>query len=205
MKKQIFFFILPLLIMPACIKKTTEKAGSCCSTHKKENTIVEVSGESLYNLDSEWVSQADKRCHLRDFSGKIVVAAMIFTNCESACPRIVADMKRIEQSLSGNELEQMLFLLISMDPERDTPPQLRNFAFLHQLNSHWTLISSSPGATLETANALGFRYKKLENGSFDHSNNIYILNGIGEVEAQQNGFSENLNTLSNKIREMLNH
>lgn len=83
----------------------------------------------------------------------------------------------------------MQFLLISMDPERDTPERMQEFAGQFQLNTQWTLISSTEDATMEMANILGVRVKKLSDGGFDHSNVIHVINPAGIVVHQQQGLS----------------
>lgn len=129
---------------------------------------------------------------------------MVFTHCESACPRIVADMQRIESTLSEKELQQISFLLISMDPERDTPARLTEFADEHKLNANWTLICSDQDATMEIANVLGVKVKKLEGGGFDHSNIIHVFDHEGVIVNQQNGFAVEQDETIKAIRRILN-
>ena len=128
---------------------------------------------------------------------------MVFTHCESACPRIVADMQRIESSLSETELQKVTFLLVSMDPERDTPARLTEFAAEHKLNSNWTLVCSSLDATMEIANVLGVKVKKLEGGGFDHSNIIHVFDQEGVIVNQQNGFAVDQDETLKAIRGLL--
>lgn len=189
MKNSILPVILFATLLVSCNKNPEVKTKSCCSTEKPAGALKELSGESVYNLTSAWTTQRNEHLKLTNFRDKIVIAAMVFTHCESACPRIVADMQRIESSLSEKELEQVTFLLISMDPERDTPVRLTEFAAMHKLNSNWTLICSNLNATMEIANVLGVRVKKLEGGGFDHSNIIHIFDRDGVVFNQQNGFA----------------
>jgi protein SCO1 len=189
MKKSILPVILFTTLLVSCNKNPDVKTKSCCSNEKPAGALKELSGESVYNLTSSWTNQKSENLKLTHFRNKIVIAAMVFTHCESACPRIVADMQRIESSFSKRELEQISFLLISMDPERDTPARLTEFAETHKLNSNWTLISSNPDATMEIANVLGVRVKKLEGGGFDHSNIIHVFDREGVVVMQQNGFA----------------
>ncbi|MCE9538045.1 MAG: SCO family protein, partial [Bacteroidetes bacterium] len=111
----------------------------------------------------------------------------IFTSCQSACPRIMADLKNIESALSTEEIKQVQFLLITMDPERDTPGRLSAFKREHQLNDYWTLICSDEDATTEIANVLGVRIKKLSGGGFDHSNTIFVLNTNGVIVFKKEG------------------
>jgi protein SCO1/2 len=163
-----------------------------------------ISGESIYNLGSIWKTQEYDSVQLQIFAGKITIAAMVFTHCESACPRIVADMQRIESGLTGDELRQVNFLLISMDPDRDTPARMKEFAVEHKLNASWKLISSNHDATMEIANVLDVRVKKLENGGFDHSNVIFLLNKSGEILFQQNGFSNEQDEMLEVILNQVN-
>ena len=204
MKISIVLIILLSTILMSCNKKVETKTRSCCSKEKPAEALKEISGESVYNLTSVWTTQSKESFQLSHFRNRIVISAMVFTHCESACPRIVADMQRIESSLSEKELQQVTFLLISMDPERDTPARLTEFAGEHNLNSNWTLICSSLDATMEIANVLGVKVKKLESGGFDHSNIIHVFDQQGVIVHQQNGFAveqdETLRAIRNLIK-----
>jgi protein SCO1/2 len=188
MKKIIFLSVLLTSVLISC-NKAPEIKKSCCSTKNESVAEKPISGESVYNLTSTWTSQKGETFELSHFRDKTVIVAMVFTHCESACPRLVADMKRLESSLTKIELQKISFLLISMDPERDTPSRFREFAADHKLNDNWTLVSSSQEATTEIANVLGVRVKKLEDGGFDHSNVIFVLDAEGVIADQQDGFA----------------
>ncbi len=203
MKAIIIFSVFLTIVFVSCNNKKDSGVKSCCSNKKPATKLKELSGESVYNLTSKWVTQNNADIQLGHFKNKIVVAAMIFTHCESACPRIVADMQRIESALSPKELQQIDFLLISMDPERDTPARLIEFAKEHSLKSDWTLVCSSKDATMEIANVLGVRVKKLENGGFDHSNIIHVFDQGGVIAHQQNGFVVEQDETLKAIRNLL--
>ena len=202
---KISFALIIILsaILISCNKNTETKTRSCCSKEKSSKALTEISGESVYNLTSTWTTQKKENLNLDHFKNKIVIAAMVFTYCESACPRIVADMQRIESSLSEKELEQITFLLISMDPERDTPARLTEFSSEHKLNANWTLICSNLDATMEIANLLGVKVKKLENGGFDHSNIIHVFDQEGVIVHQQNGFAVEQDETLKELRNLL--
>jgi protein SCO1 len=202
--KVLFVPIIALLItLISCNKNAEIKTRSCCSKENQAEKMEGIPGESVYNLTSTWTTQENESIQLGHFKNKIVVAAMIFTHCESACPRIVADMQRIESSLSAKELQQITFLLISMDPDRDTPARLTEFATEHKLNTNWTLICSSLDATMEIANVLGVKVKKLEGGGFDHSNIIHVINMQGVIVHQQNGFAVDQDETINAVKNLL--
>lgn len=102
-------------------------------------------------------------------------------------PKDSSQYQKIQNALSAKEKAQIRFLLISMDSERDTPEVFREFYKEYRLNENWTLISSNSDATIEMANVLGVKVKKLSNGGFDHSNIIHIINKKGVVAYEQNG------------------
>lgn len=197
-----------LLVIAVIFSSCNEKKGNktCCKTDDskscKTNTVM--SDESVYNLESKWVKQNNDTISLIKLSDKITVAAMVFTHCEAACPRIIADMQRIEKAFTVNDLQKIRFLLISMDPARDTPERFREFSKEHQLNTNWICISSSDDATMEIANVLNVRIKKLSNGGYDHSNTIFLLNKNGNVVFQQNGLAQEPTEMIQQIKSILN-
>jgi protein SCO1 len=203
MKISLYLLLVIFTFLMSCNNNKETKNKSCCSKEKSTGTLKELSDESIYNLTSVWTTQAQENLQLSHFKNKIVIAAMVFTHCESACPRIVADMQRIESSLSKKDLQQVTFLLISMDPERDTPVRLTEFAAEHKLNSNWTLICSTPDATLEIANVLDVKVKKLEGGGFDHSNVIHVFDQGGVIAHQQNGFDIELQETLKAIHDLI--
>lgn len=190
--KSLFFIGTFLCLFAACNKSDNEK--KCC--HKPNDTTATATSnttlpeESIFILDSKWITQNGDTIALNKMAGKTTVAAMVFTHCASACPRIVADLQRIEKSFTDEELKQINFLLISMDPERDTPARFIEFSKEHQLNDSWILISSNEAATMEMANVLGVRVKKLADGGFDHSNIIHVIDSKGVIVHQQNGLEQ---------------
>jgi protein SCO1/2 len=202
LKYSVLTFVLFVFVITSCNKKPEK--GTCCSTEK--NTEAEktpgISDESVFILESQWENQKGEQKILSDYGGKVIVGAMIFTNCPSACPRIVADLKIIESALSEEEQTRIQFLLISMDPERDNPAQMSRFASDHRLYG-WEIIRSDKPATMEMANVLGVRVKPLKEGGFDHSNIIQLLNDKGEIVFQQQGLNIKPEASLREIRRLL--
>jgi len=115
----------------------------------------------------------------------VVVAVMIFTHCEHACPRTILDLKEIEKEIPSEQLGKVRWLLISMDSERDTPEVLQAYAETNNLDtSRWTLLHGDDFAVRGIAAALGVRYKKGTKGNFAHSNIITTLDSAGRIAHQ---------------------
>jgi protein SCO1/2 len=146
----------------------------------------EPSEESIYNVSSTWRNRHGEELQLNKLRGKVQVVAMVYTHCEHACPRILADMQRVKDNLKGNFADQTQFTIISIDPERDTPDRLKTFANENDLSKEkWTLLNGGNGDVLEIAALLGVKYKRVSDTDFTHSNMITVLNKKGEVIHQR--------------------
>lgn len=70
-----------------------------------------------------------KPFHREDMLGRVWVADFVFTSCADACPRLQSKMRRLQDRLIPPEQGGKVGLLsISVDPERDTPAKLRQYA-----------------------------------------------------------------------------
>jgi protein SCO1 len=164
----------------------------------------QLSGNSVYQLNSRWTDQDERSGTLQRFRGKPVVLAMIYTSCKDACPMIVADMQSIERAIPQQAREQVQFVLVSFDPEKDTPAQLKSFASSHGLDTkHWTLLTGSDDAVRMLAAALNVRYLKQSSGEFAHSSIITVLDSGGEIRQQQTGLRKDPEKVAAAINELV--
>src|SRR5699024_193807 len=165
-----------------------EMAGDDHSAHADmQMGAGEPTDASIYNVSSAWKTRYGNTIKLDSLRGKVQVVAMVYTYCEHACPRILADMKRIEGALNQDALSKTNFTIVSIDPERDSPQRLRQFADENNLSDNrWTLLNGDQGDILELAALLGFKYKRVSETDFTHSNMITVLNKEGEVTYQRN-------------------
>lgn len=141
---------------------------------------------SLYALDGAWTAATGEATTLRALRGQPVVLAMVFTHCGYACPMTVQDMKRIARDLPDGG-RGVRFVLVSLDPERDTPEALRTFARTHALGDNWTLLTGSDDDVRMLAGLLGVRYRTEADGAIAHSNLLTLLDANGELLHQQEG------------------
>lgn len=148
-------------------------------------------GESIYDLDLALTDQDGATLTLADLRGRTLVAAMMYSSCTSVCPRITQDMKGIEKQLSARNHPDVGFVLFSLDPGRDTPAALRQFAATHALsNSRWRLFTASEDGVRDLAAVLGVKYKAEEGGEFAHSAMIFVIDRKGVVRHRQVGLNQ---------------
>lgn len=164
--------------------------SSCCSSSMESE---EYTDNSIYQLDDFWTDQSGNGFELKELKGKQVVFTMFFASCTYACPILVNDMKKIEAEIPKKDLSKYNFVLISIDPERDTPAKLAQFADQHKLdNNRWKLLTGSEGDIMDIAALTGFKYKKETTGEYSHSNIITFLNEEGEIEYQHKGLNKDV-------------
>jgi len=76
--------------------------------------------------DFSLVERSGKKTSLAELRGKVWIADFIYTNCTDTCPLQTADMAKLqEQWMNESDLELVSF---SVDPERDTPRVLSQYA-----------------------------------------------------------------------------
>lgn len=169
-----------------------------------EMGAAEPTDESIYNVQSIWKNRNGDEIALQELRGEVQIVAMVYTHCEYACPRILADMKRIEKELSEEEMRSVNFVIVSIDPERDTPQRLSGFAAENDLPpKNWTLLNGDQGDILELSALLGVKYKRISETDFTHSNMLTVLNQEGEIIHQRMKLGNETETIVNSIREAL--
>ena len=152
--------------------------------------------KSLYLLDSKWTSDVGKVVQLGVLRGRPQIVAMFFTHCEYACPITVSELKAIEGRLQPEVLAKVDFLLVSLDPKRDTAAALAAFRKKHQLAiERWTLLRGSEDDVRELAALLGINYAPDSRGQFAHTNLITVLNADGEIAFQHAGLRQDHSSL----------
>lgn len=172
------------LLMLGCKSNTKIEAED-----KKQAIITEdLSDLSVYNLPSNWTDQNGNQMQLPDLRGDIVVVAMIYTSCQAACPRLVADMRHIEKTVNSKAKSKIKYLLVSIDPNVDTPERLKKFSIDNEMDGEqWLFLRSNEEDTREFAATLAVNYKKISPIDFSHSNIISLFNENGELIYQQEG------------------
>lgn len=198
MKKLFIAILFTSLLHPSCSDKTK-------GTEENADTYVTASEDaSIYLLESKWRNQDGKEIQLKDLRGKVVVFTMMFTSCRSSCPKLVADVQRIESNFNSGALKNIDFVLCTIDPDYDTPDRLKAYAAEHNLPlDHWTLLTSSNDNVREISAILGVKYKKTSPLEFSHSNLISVFTKNGELYYQQEGIENDSQTIVEKINHLL--
>lgn len=145
---------------------------------------------SIFELAGEWTDQRGNVVALDDVAGDASVVALIYTSCKATCPLIVGALKRIEAAMPKDQ-QGLRFLLVSIDPDRDTPGRLAEWARQTGLDeSRWTLLAGSDETVRELAVSLDVRYQQQQDGEIAHTNGFSIIDRRGYVRHAQPGYSD---------------
>ena len=162
---------------------------------------------SVYELSSEWRDQRGEARRLASLGGRVQLVAMVYTHCASTCPLVVADLKRIEAALAADgspPVRSAGFVLVSLDPERDDPERLAEFARSTGLApERWTLLAGSDDDVRELAAALDVKYRRTRDEEIDHSNVITVLDPAGGIVYQQAGLGGGSTATLRAVRQLL--
>ena len=138
------------------------------------------------NLDFSLTS-ADGPVALKDFRGKAVLLYFGYTYCPDICPTALTSHAAALKQLRPEELARVAALFISVDPERDQPAHLKEYAaFFH---SQIIGVTGSPAQIKEVAQRYGVFYAKQapdKDGrySVDHSSESYLIAPDGHLLAR---------------------
>lgn len=125
---------------------------------------------------------AGKPFDLASLRGKVVVVSFIFTTCTGTCPGTTQAMARARDVLKDAKLwgGPVAFVSITLDPARDTPGMLRQYAKLFRADDPaWHFLTGAPDEVRPVIDAWGMWVKALPSGTLDHPSRIFLLDPRG--------------------------
>ena len=119
---------------------------------------------------------------LADFRGKVVMVFFGFTHCPDVCPTTLAEMAQVVKAL-GPDGDKVQVLLVTVDPERDTPEVLKQY--VPSFNPAFLGLTGDAEATARAAKEFKVYFQKqpVKDGSYsvDHSASTFILDREGRL------------------------
>jgi len=118
-----------------------------------------------------------------NLEGRWTFAFVGYTRCPDICPATMAMMRRMDQEIGG-DLPSPDYLLISADPEHDTPERLRDYvrAFGSQFHG-FTGDKDELRSLAQSMNATFTDPDESRNDIVDHSGHITLISPEGEMVA----------------------
>ena len=130
-------------------------------------------GES-YIPNSTVMTQRGKPVKFYDdlVKGKIVIISFIYTSCTDICPLTTARMAQLEEKLGDLVGRDVFMLSMTVDPERDTPERLKEYAERFQAGPGWSFVTGKP----EDIRAINYKFGERSKVLSEHRNEIVLGN-----------------------------
>lgn len=155
--------------------------------------------KSLYQLALSWTDEAGEQYELGKYAGTPVIISMVYLSCKASCPLIIGKLRAIEEKLKAAN-KKVNFILVSFDPERDTPAVMAEFKREHEFNNYWHFLHASSEQVKKLALLLGYQYKRIgETQEFNHSNRIVLLDKQGVQVLALDRLDASIDELVNKL------
>ena len=140
----------------------------------------ELPQDSYYQLDVALETQKGDYLRLAELQDGPVIVAMFYASCPHVCPMTISTIKAIEAELAPEDLPRLRVLMVTFDPERDTPAALSELADRHRVDQdRWQFVRTSPEDVRLVAAVLGVKHRKLPNDGFNHTSPIILLDASG--------------------------
>ena len=178
-----------LLLLAAALAATSAGAGAQSASMANVRSSVSTTEaplprDSVYQLPLQVTDRHGKRVAWASRRGQPQVVSMFYGNCRYICPLILEGAKAVERALPAASRGRLGVMMISMDPERDTPAALAALAKERRVPDDWLLASPAPGDVRAVAGVLDVRYRQLSDGEFNHTSVLILLDADGRIVAR---------------------
>jgi cytochrome oxidase Cu insertion factor (SCO1/SenC/PrrC family) len=140
-------------------------------------------GTALVGGPFTLTDQAGNEVTEQDFAGRFMLIYFGYTWCPDFCPMSLSTMVAALDLLEPEQAEQVVPVLITVDPERDTVAQLAEYVPL--FHPRLVGLTGTPEQTAAAAKAYRVYFNKVAEGDpdaylMDHSTFIYLMGPEGE-------------------------
>lgn len=130
------------------------------------------------------VAHTGERTSLDDFAGKVVVMYFGYTFCPDVCPTTLSRLATA-LDLLGDEAEDVQVLMVSVDPERDTPDALARY--VPGFDESFIGLTGTRQEVAQLATVYGVYFEKSEVDSaadylVDHTATLMVVDRDGYLK-----------------------
>lgn len=147
--------------------------------------VTPLPADSVYQRSVVLTNQQGRKADWATRRGRPQLVTMFYTSCKFMCPLLVDSGKAVQKNLTPAQRARVDLLYISMDPDRDSPKALAAVASQRKLDpARWTLAQPAASDVRSIAGLLGVRYRRLQDGEFNHTSVLLLLDADGRIVAR---------------------
>lgn len=145
---------------------------------------------------------------LAEVTGRIRVANFFFTSCPAICPAMIEQMKRLQEMT--RDIDELLFLSHTIDPERDSIPKLRKYIKDRNITTdNWHFLRGER-EYVHFLGKEGYMVNAMEDeeadGGFLHSEHFVLIDREGHIRGLYTGtVTEEVDQLNEDIRKLIKY
>jgi protein SCO1 len=134
------------------------------------------------------ISQDGTRVSLADYRGKVVALTFIFGSCTDTCPLLTDKMARVQDALGADFGARIAFISITVDPKRDTPQVLKEYATNFGANlAGWVFPTGDPATIHDVERRYGVFVETTAGGDINHTFLTSLIDRRGMLRVQYLG------------------
>ncbi len=159
-------------------------------------------GAKYTGADFKLTDQTGKVRTLSDFRGKVVALFFGYMHCPDVCPTTMADMAQVMDRL-GKDAGRVQVLFVTVDPERDTPELIAQYA--PSFHPSFLGLYGSVQQTAQVAKTFNVAYQKQPTSTgynVDHSAGTFLIDAAGRVRLLS-PYGQRIDWLEQDIRLLL--
>lgn len=151
--------------------------------------------------DFALTAQDGTRITLADLRGKVTAVTFIYASCADTCPLLTAKLVGVQKRLPPARVR---FVAITVDPERDTPEVLRQYAAAHGARGEaWAFLTGSADEIRSAAQGYGIYVKRNPGGDVDHTFLTSVIDADGVLRVQYLGVRFDRDEFLRDLRSLL--
>lgn len=140
---------------------------------------------------------------------KVTVIGFIYANCPDICPMTTHNMYLTQQRLNKNEIDNVLFVSVTFDPDRDLPSVLKKFGEIRDIDfNNWVFLWGDKKNTESLLKRFDITALNTDSTYFDdgeltysvmHTDRISLIDNESRLKKNYRGSKVNLEELYNDI------
>ncbi|HWI47752.1 MAG TPA: SCO family protein [Rummeliibacillus sp.] len=163
-------------------------------------TVLLTACGNKFEAETDWkvenfksTNQNGNEVSLDNLKGKPWLAMFIFTNCETVCPPMTANMTDVQKAFEKKDLKDYNIVGFSIDPENDSPKLLKKYLAQYPVpdNSKWNLLTGYSQDDIEDLAKKSFQTLVKDDPNSNqviHGTSFYLVNQEGVVVKSYSGY-----------------
>ena len=158
--KHVVVGLLALLVSALVLAASAAAAAEDHSHHHHpppQQSVEKPAAVQVKYADTALLDQSGKQVKLKSdvFGDKLVVIDFAYTSCTTVCPVLTALLAQVQTQLGERVGKEVQLVTITVDPARDTPARLKEYAAKHGVKPGWTWLTGPTGTVNDVLKGFG--------------------------------------------------